>query len=78
MGCGALGMLLAMKEVGKRVRGLTWVRAAGPVSAVIIGTVLVKMARPEFIKVVSQLNPLIGSFFFWFFFQLSAHDFYDA
>lgn len=47
-----LVLLLVMKEVGKRCQGWEWVRAGGPVTAVILGTVLVKLLRPKDVKTI--------------------------
>ncbi|KAG0463745.1 hypothetical protein HPP92_019310 [Vanilla planifolia] len=52
LGSFMLGILLMMKELGKRKKNLRFLRAAGPLIAVILGTALVKIFHPSSISVV--------------------------
>ncbi|EFJ29944.1 hypothetical protein SELMODRAFT_90185 [Selaginella moellendorffii] len=55
MGCLMLSILLSMKHVGKTIKRFRSVRAAGPLTAVIIGTVFVKLFRPPSISVIGEI-----------------------
>ncbi|XP_020277052.1 probable sulfate transporter 4.2 isoform X2 [Asparagus officinalis] len=55
MGSVMLAILLLMKHLGKSRSSLRWLRAAGPLTAVVLGTTFVKIFRPSSISVVGEI-----------------------
>lgn len=55
MGCFFLAVLLVMKHLGKTYKHLQMLRVAGPLTAVVCGTVFVKLYHPQSISVVGQI-----------------------
>eukprot|EP00252_Welwitschia_mirabilis_P000436 TRINITY_DN10433_c0_g1_i4.p1 TRINITY_DN10433_c0_g1~~TRINITY_DN10433_c0_g1_i4.p1 ORF type:complete len:685 (-),score=92.67 TRINITY_DN10433_c0_g1_i4:92-2146(-) len=55
MGLIMLTILLTMKQLGKKNRYLRFVRATGPLTAVVIGTAFVKIFHPPSISVVGEI-----------------------
>lgn len=55
MGSITLAILLLMKYLGKTRKSMRWLRAAGPLTAVVLGTVFVKIFRPSSISVVGEI-----------------------
>lgn len=55
MGFFILGILLLMKELGKTRKNLRFLRAAGPLTSVILGTSFVKIFHPVSISVVGDI-----------------------
>nr|GMD54585.1 probable sulfate transporter 4.2 [Ipomoea batatas] len=54
MGSIMLAILLTMKHLGKSRKYLRFLRAAGPLTAVVLGTVFVKMFHPTSISLVRK------------------------
>eukprot|EP00850_Spirogloea_muscicola_P014503 SM000104S09373 [mRNA] locus=s104:408358:413764:- [translate_table: standard] len=55
LGCFFLILLLVMKQVGKKNANLRMIRAAGPCTAVALGTLVVLVFHPSSIKVVGEI-----------------------
>ncbi|XP_019192795.1 PREDICTED: probable sulfate transporter 4.2 [Ipomoea nil] len=55
MGSIMLAILLTMKHLGKSRKCLRFLRAAGPLTAVVLGTVFVKMFHPTSISLVGEI-----------------------
>ncbi|XP_077214482.1 putative sulfate transporter 4.2 isoform X1 [Tasmannia lanceolata] len=55
MGSIILGILVLMKHVGKSKKSLRFLRAAGPLTAVVLGTTFVKIFHPSSISVVGEI-----------------------
>ncbi|CAD5194223.1 unnamed protein product [Musa acuminata subsp. malaccensis] len=55
MGSIFLTVLLTMKHLGKSNKNLRGVRAAGPLTAVVLGTIFVKIFHPSSISVVGEI-----------------------
>ncbi|XP_031484893.1 probable sulfate transporter 4.2 isoform X1 [Nymphaea colorata] len=55
MGSIILAVLLVMKHLGKTKKKLRFLRAAGPLTAVVSGTVFVKVFHPSSISVVGEI-----------------------
>ncbi|PKA63258.1 putative sulfate transporter 4.2 [Apostasia shenzhenica] len=55
MGSFILGVLILMKELGKTSKKLRFLRAAGPLTAVILGTSFVKIIHPSSISLVGDV-----------------------
>jgi len=55
MGSIMLAILLTMKQLGKKHKNLRFLRVAGPLTAVILGTVFVKILHPQSISVVGGI-----------------------
>ncbi|XP_010922414.1 sulfate transporter 4.1, chloroplastic isoform X2 [Elaeis guineensis] len=55
MGSIFLAVLLLMKHLGKSKKCLRWLRAAGPLTAVVLGTTFVKLFHPSSISVVGEI-----------------------
>ncbi|KAG9453712.1 hypothetical protein H6P81_006616 [Aristolochia fimbriata] len=55
MGTLILAVLLIMKHLGKSSKRLRFLRAAGPLTAVVLGTVFVKIFHPSSISVVGEI-----------------------
>lgn len=55
MGSVMLAILLFMKNLGKSKKSLQWLRAAGPLTAVVLGTTFVKIFHPSSISVVGEI-----------------------
>ncbi|XP_020689218.1 probable sulfate transporter 4.2 isoform X2 [Dendrobium catenatum] len=55
MGSFILGILLLMKELGKTKKNLRMLRAAGPLTAVLLGTSFVKIFHPSSISLVGDV-----------------------
>ncbi|KAG1337930.1 Sulfate transporter 4.1, chloroplastic [Cocos nucifera] len=55
MGSIFLAVLLLMKHLGKSKKHLRWLRAAGPLTAVVLGTTFVKLFHPSSISVVGEI-----------------------
>ncbi|KAM0953282.1 putative SLC26A/SulP transporter, STAS domain, sulfate anion transporter, STAS domain superfamily [Dioscorea sansibarensis] len=55
MGFVMLGILLTMKHWGKSRKSLRFLRASGPLTAVVLGTTFVKIFHPSSISVVSEI-----------------------
>ncbi|KAJ3680836.1 hypothetical protein LUZ60_015325 [Juncus effusus] len=62
MGSFFLAILLIMKHLGKTSKKFRYLRAAGPLTAVVLGTVLVKIFRPNSISVVGEIPQGLPSF----------------
>ncbi|KAL9226094.1 hypothetical protein vseg_001944 [Gypsophila vaccaria] len=55
MGSMILAIMLTMKHLGKVNKYLRFVRAAGPLTGVVLGTVIVKIFHPSAISVVGEI-----------------------
>ncbi|KAL6600553.1 hypothetical protein ACP70R_045353 [Stipagrostis hirtigluma subsp. patula] len=55
MGSTFLAILLIMKNLGKSNKRLRFLRASGPLTAVVVGTIFVKIFRPSAISVVGEI-----------------------
>ncbi|KAK6929296.1 STAS domain [Dillenia turbinata] len=55
MGSVILAILLTMKQLGKSRKYLRFLRAAGPITGVVLGTVFVKIFHPSSISVVGDI-----------------------
>ncbi|XP_072976049.1 sulfate transporter 4.1, chloroplastic-like isoform X1 [Typha angustifolia] len=55
MGSTFLAILLLMKHLGKSRKRLHYLRAAGPLTAVVLGTIFVKVFHPSSISVVGEI-----------------------
>ncbi|CAI9092482.1 OLC1v1027735C1 [Oldenlandia corymbosa var. corymbosa] len=55
MGSFMLAVLLTMKHLGKSGKRLRFLRAAGPLTAVVLGTVIVKIYHPPSISLVGDI-----------------------
>ncbi|XP_047325889.1 sulfate transporter 4.1, chloroplastic-like isoform X1 [Impatiens glandulifera] len=55
MGSIVLGILLTMKHLGKTRKCLRFLRASGPLTAVVLGTAFVKIFHPSSISVVGDI-----------------------
>lgn len=62
MGSIMLTILLTMKQLGKKKKKLRFLRVAGPLTAVILGTVFVKILHPTSISVVGGIPEGLPSF----------------
>ncbi|GLJ55379.1 hypothetical protein SUGI_1188950 [Cryptomeria japonica] len=62
MGSIMLSILLIMKHLGKTWKYLRFLRAAGPLTAVILGTAFVKIFHPKSISVVGEIPQGLPSF----------------
>ncbi|XP_011021488.1 PREDICTED: sulfate transporter 4.1, chloroplastic-like isoform X2 [Populus euphratica] len=64
MGSCILAILLVMKHLGKSTKQFRFLRAAGPLTAVVLGTLLVKMFHPSSISLVGEIPQGLPSFSF--------------
>nr|ABK35752.1 sulfate transporter [Populus tremula x Populus alba] len=64
MGSCILAILLVMKHLGKSRKQFTFLRAAGPLTAVVLGTLFVKMFHPSSISLVGEILQGLPSFSF--------------
>ncbi|XP_054787738.1 sulfate transporter 4.1, chloroplastic-like isoform X2 [Prosopis cineraria] len=64
MGSVMLAILLVMKQLGKSRKYLRFLRAAGPLTAVVLGTVFVKIFHPSTISVVGDIPEGLPKFSF--------------
>uniref|UniRef100_A0A0D9XBG9 STAS domain-containing protein n=1 Tax=Leersia perrieri TaxID=77586 RepID=A0A0D9XBG9_9ORYZ len=55
MGSSFLAILLTMKNLGKSNKRLRFLRASGPLTAVVLGTIFVKVFHPSSISVVGEI-----------------------
>ncbi|XP_034583215.1 sulfate transporter 4.1, chloroplastic isoform X3 [Setaria viridis] len=55
MGSAFLTILLTMKNIGKSNKRLRFLRASGPLTAVVLGTIFVKIFHPPAISVVGEI-----------------------
>ncbi|XP_065872952.1 sulfate transporter 4.1, chloroplastic-like isoform X1 [Euphorbia lathyris] len=55
MGSSILAIILVMKHLGKRRKEFRFLRAAGPLTAVVLGTTFVKIFRPSSISLVGEI-----------------------
>ncbi|XP_078180868.1 sulfate transporter 4.1, chloroplastic-like [Carex rostrata] len=62
MGSIFLAILLIMKHLGKSGKNFKYLRAAGPLTAVVLGTLFVKIFRPFSISVVGDIPQGLPSF----------------
>ncbi|XP_042489318.1 sulfate transporter 4.1, chloroplastic-like isoform X1 [Macadamia integrifolia] len=62
MGTSILVLLLVMKHLGKSYKYLRFLRAAGPITAVFVGTIFVKIFKPSSISVVGDIPQGLPSF----------------
>lgn len=62
MGCIILAILLVMKHLGKSRKYLRFLRAAGPLTAVVLGTGFVKIFNPSTISLVGEIPQGLPSF----------------
>ncbi|XBH69276.1 hypothetical protein VPH35_097206 [Triticum aestivum] len=62
MGSAFLVILLIMKKLGKTNKKLRFLRASGPLTAVVLGTLFVKIFRPTAISVVGEIPQGLPSF----------------
>ncbi|CAK7325612.1 unnamed protein product [Dovyalis caffra] len=62
MGSCILAILLVMKHLGKSRKQFRFLRAAGPFTAVVLGTVFVKMFHPSSISLVGEIPQGLPSF----------------
>ncbi|KAF3329968.1 sulfate transporter 4.1 [Carex littledalei] len=62
MGSIFLAILLIMKHLGKSGKNFRYLRAAGPLTAVVLGTLFVKIFRPTSISVVGEIPQGLPSF----------------
>ncbi|XP_061985623.1 sulfate transporter 4.1, chloroplastic-like [Populus nigra] len=64
MGSCILAILLVMKHLGKSRKQFRFLRAAGPLTGVVLGTLLVKMFHPSSISLVGEIPQGLPSFSF--------------
>lgn len=64
MGSVMLAIVLSMKHMGKTRKNLRWLRAAGPLTAVVLGTTFVKIFHPPAISVVGEIPQGLPKFSF--------------
>ncbi|KAJ6987032.1 sulfate transporter 4.1, chloroplastic [Populus alba] len=64
MGSCILAILLVMKHLGKSRKQFRFLRAAGPLTAVVLGTLFVKMFHPSSISLVGEIPQGLPSFSF--------------
>ncbi|KAJ9160034.1 hypothetical protein P3X46_025475 [Hevea brasiliensis] len=62
MGSSILAILLVMKHLGKSRKQFRFLRAAGPLTAVILGTTFVKIFHPSSISLVGEIPQGLPSF----------------
>ncbi|XP_061997766.1 probable sulfate transporter 4.2 isoform X1 [Rosa rugosa] len=62
MGSVILAILLTMKHLGKTKKHLRFLRAAGPLTAVLLGTIFVKIFNPSSISLVGDIPQGLPSF----------------
>ncbi|KAJ3683989.1 hypothetical protein LUZ61_013153 [Rhynchospora tenuis] len=62
MGSTFLAILLIMKHLGKSGKSFRYLRAAGPLTAVVLGTLFVKIFHPSSITVVGEIPQGLPSF----------------
>ncbi|KAM3256306.1 hypothetical protein ACQJBY_049039 [Aegilops geniculata] len=62
MGSAFLVILLIMKKLGKTNKKLRFLRASGPLTAVVLGTLFVKIFHPTAISVVGEIPQGLPSF----------------
>ncbi|KAF9676776.1 hypothetical protein SADUNF_Sadunf08G0038200 [Salix dunnii] len=62
MGSCILALLLVMKHLGKSRKQFRFLRAAGPLTAVVLGTLLVKIFHPSSISLVGEIPQGLPSF----------------
>ncbi|KMZ57943.1 Sulfate transporter [Zostera marina] len=62
MGSIILTILLAMKHLGKSIRRLRFLRAAGPLTAVILGIIFMKIFNPSSIPTVGKIPQGLPNF----------------
>ncbi|KAL8218191.1 hypothetical protein R6Q57_021564 [Mikania cordata] len=62
MGSTILAVMLIMKELGKTRKNLRFLRAAGPLTAVVLGTTFVKIYHPSSISLVGDIPQGLPSF----------------
>ncbi|CAN1338701.1 Probable sulfate transporter 4.2 [Linum perenne] len=62
MGSGILVVLLIMKHLGKSRKQLRFLRAAGPLTGVILGTTLAKIFHPTSISLIGEIPQGLPSF----------------
>ncbi|XP_051116171.1 sulfate transporter 4.1, chloroplastic-like [Andrographis paniculata] len=55
MGSAILAILLIMKHLGKSSKSLRFLRASGPLTAVVLGTAFVKVFQPSSISLVGEI-----------------------
>jgi sulfate transporter 4 len=63
LGCTILVILLVMKHVGKAKKELRFIRAAGPLTGLALGTIIAKVFHPPSITLVRLLKNEILIFF---------------
>ncbi|KAJ0962276.1 hypothetical protein J5N97_030104 [Dioscorea zingiberensis] len=64
MGSTILAIILAMKHLGKSNKNFRFLRASGPLTAVILGTTFVKLFHPSSISVVGDIPQGLPKFHF--------------
>ncbi|CAN0837014.1 Sulfate transporter 4.1, chloroplastic [Linum grandiflorum] len=62
MGSGILAVLLIMKHLGKSRKRFRFLRAAGPLTGVILGTALAKIFHPTSISLIGEIPQGLPSF----------------
>ncbi|KAM0010043.1 putative SLC26A/SulP transporter, STAS domain, sulfate anion transporter, STAS domain superfamily [Helianthus debilis subsp. tardiflorus] len=62
MGFTILAIMLIMKHLGKTRKSLRFLRAAGPLTAVVLGTIIVKIFHPSSISLVGNIPQGLPSF----------------
>ncbi|KAJ9553472.1 hypothetical protein OSB04_017517 [Centaurea solstitialis] len=62
MGSTFLAIMLSMKHLGKTRKNLRFLRAAGPLTAVVLGTTFVKIFHPSSISLVGDIPQGLPSF----------------
>ncbi|GJS46719.1 sulfate transporter 4.1, chloroplastic-like protein, partial [Tanacetum coccineum] len=62
MGSTILAMMLTMKHLGKTRKNLRFLRAGGPLTAVVLGTTFVKIFHPSSISLVGSIPQGLPSF----------------
>ncbi|PWA96548.1 sulfate transporter 4.1 [Artemisia annua] len=62
MGSTILAIMLTMKHLGKTRKNLRFLRAAGPLTAVVLGTTFVKIFHPSSISLVGSIPQGLPSF----------------
>nr|XP_043636787.1 sulfate transporter 4.1, chloroplastic-like isoform X1 [Erigeron canadensis] len=62
MGSTILAIMLTMKHLGKTRKNLRFLRAAGPLTAVVLGTTFVKIFHPSSISLVGNIPQGLPSF----------------
>ncbi|WCJ19512.1 sulfate transporter 4.1 [Euphorbia peplus] len=62
MGSSILAIILVMKHLGKSRKEFRFLRAAGPLTAVVLGTTFVKIFRPPSISLVGEIPQGLPSF----------------